>query len=112
MTLTTIVKRHIEDTLMYSESISLVKWNDVFSADIVFIGIFTFNASRGYEIAKYIKQNSNALVVMGGLHASLNYTETVQHCDYVLLGEGDESILDFYLCITKQESVEFSRNCI
>jgi len=36
-----------------------------------------------------------SLVVMGGLHASLNYPEAIAHCDLVLLGAADESIRDF-----------------
>ncbi len=92
ITLATIAKQVVPDTYMYSEAISAVNWEDVLSADIVFIGVFTFNADRGYEIADYIRKNSKAKVIMGGLHASLNYKEACQHSDYVLLGEGDESV--------------------
>ena len=76
--LTTIVQEEINDTMMYSEAISEIDFNDVFTADIVFIGINTFSAIRGYEIAKKIKENSNAITVIGGLHATLNYTEAVK----------------------------------
>jgi radical SAM superfamily enzyme YgiQ (UPF0313 family) len=107
LTLTTIVRQKVDDTLMYSESVSKVKWGDIFNADIVFIGIFTMNAPRGYEIAQYIKANSSALVVMGGLHASLNYTEAVEYCDYVLLGEGDESILEFIESVKHDSPINF-----
>jgi len=107
LTLATIVKNVVEDTYMYSESISKIKWDDVLDADIVFIGIFTFSANRGYEIAAYIKEHSNAIVVMGGLHASMNYTEAVTYCDYVLLGEGDESILEFIEAIKTDSPINF-----
>lgn len=93
--LATIANKIVYNTLIYSESISTIIWDDVLDADIVFISIFTFNANRGYELAQYVKNNSNATVVIGGLHATLNYTEAVNYCDYVILGEGDESILDF-----------------
>lgn len=93
--LATIVKKIIDDTLMYSESISRIVWEDVYTADIVFIGINTFNAVRGYEIAKELKQKSKAILVFGGMHASLNYTEAIEHCDYVLTGDGDKSIIKF-----------------
>jgi len=93
--LATIVKKRIDDILMYSESISEIIWKDIYDADIVFIGINTFNAVRGYAIAKQIKQYSSALIVFGGMHASLNYTEAIEHGDYVLTGDGDELILDF-----------------
>jgi len=107
LTLTTIVKELIDDTFMYSESISEIEWNDVFDADIVFIGIFTFAANRGYELAKHIKENSNAIVVMGGLHASMNYSESVNYCDYVLIGEGDETIIKFIKCIQQDAPIDF-----
>jgi uncharacterized protein (DUF952 family) len=95
ITLTTIAKRLVGDTLMYSESISLVNWKDVYSADIVFLSVNTFNAVRSYKIAGMIRKNSPTLIVMGGLHASLNWPEAVEHADYVLTGDGDESIVDF-----------------
>ena len=94
LTLATIVKKIVDDTFMYSESISKIKWDDVLDADIIFIGIFTFSAPRGYELARFIKSKSNAVVVMGGMHASLNYAEAAEYCDYVLVGEGDESVAE------------------
>jgi radical SAM superfamily enzyme YgiQ (UPF0313 family) len=107
LTLSTLTKEVVDDTLMYSESISTIRWDDVLDADIVFIGIFTFAAVRGYEIARYIKENSKAIVVMGGLHASMNYPEAVNHCDYVLLGEGDETIITFIQAIRNDTPIDF-----
>ena len=92
--LATIVKKEYDDTFMYSEAISKILRTDVMDADVIFIGIFTFQANRGYQMARYFKKHTNAVVVMGGLHASMNYKEAVKYCDYVLLGEGDESILE------------------
>ncbi|HEX9059886.1 MAG TPA: radical SAM protein [Clostridia bacterium] len=107
LTLATIVKKVVEDTFMYSESISKMRWDDVLDADIVFIGIFTFSAVRGYELASFIKKHSNAIVVIGGLHASMNYIEAVNYCDYVLLGEGDESILQLIDSVQKDSTIDF-----
>ena len=94
LTLATVVKEQYDDVFMYSESISKIQWKDVLDADIVFIGIFTFAAIRGYVLADEIRRRSDAVVVMGGLHASMNASEACEHCDYVLLGEGEESILE------------------
>jgi len=107
LTLATIAKRTVNDAFMYSESISKIKWDDVLDADIVFIGIFTFSAHRGYALANYIKSKSNAIVVLGGLHASLNYTEAVKSCDYVLLGEADESITEFINALDRNVAITF-----
>lgn len=107
MTLATVVKEYYEDTFAYSESISTLKWKDILDADIVFISIFTFAANRGYELARIIKKNSNAKVVIGGLHATLNYEEAVNYCDYVILGEGEESILDLIKAVKDNSSINF-----
>ena len=108
LTLATVVKEHYSDTYMYSESISSVKYNDVLDADVVFIGIFTFNAVRGYKMARYIRKHSHAIVVMGGLHASMNYKEASKYCDYVLLGEADESILVFLNALKNNQPLDFA----
>lgn len=105
--LTTIAKRLVDDTLMYSEAISKINWGDVYDADIIFVSINTFNAVRGYQIAKDIKAHSKALLVFGGLHASLDYPETVQYCDYVLLGDGDESIVEFIHAVEQNKPIDF-----
>jgi radical SAM superfamily enzyme YgiQ (UPF0313 family) len=102
ITLATILKNKVDDTLMYSESISDIRWDDVYDADVVFIGINTFNAIRGYEIAEKIRRHSSATIVFGGMHASLNYGEAIEHCDYVLTGDGDDSIVDFIEFLEKE----------
>ena len=106
-TLATIVKEKYPDTYMYSECISTIKMEDVLDADIIFMGFFTYAASRGYELAKYFKENSKATVVLGGLHPSMNYEEATLYCDYVLLGEGDETILPFISAMKNRQKPDF-----
>lgn len=107
MTLATLVAKRVPDTLMYSESISEVVWEDIIDADIIFIGCFTFAAPRAYEMARLLRENSKAIVVLGGLHPSLDYSEAVQYADYVLLGEGDESILEFINALETEKPLSF-----
>lgn len=106
-TLATIVKELVDDTYMYSESISRIDMADVEDADIVFIGIFTFAAVRGYELADLLRAHGRGLVVLGGLHASMNCAEAARHCDYVLLGEGDETIRAFVDAVGRGERPDF-----
>ena len=106
-TLATIVKELVDDTYMYSESISRLDMADVEDADIVFIGIFTFAAVRGYELADHLRAHGRGLVVLGGLHASMNCAEAARHCDYVLLGEGDETIRAFVEAVGRGERPDF-----
>lgn len=104
LTLATIVNRTVDDVLIYSESISEILWKDVLNADIIFISIFTFNANRGYELAHYIRSHSNSIIVFGGLHATLCYKEAIHHCDYVMVGEGDELIQEFIESVKNNKS--------
>lgn len=106
-TLATIAKRVVDDTLMYSESVSLVNWKDVYSADIVLLSVNTFNAVRSYKIAGMVRRNSKALVVMGGVHAALNWPEAVEYADYILTGDGDESILELIDTLGRSLPVTF-----
>ena len=106
-TLATIVKREYPDTYMYSESISKIHMSDVLDADIIFIGFFRYAAMRGYELAKYFKEHTNATIVLGGLHSSMNSVEAVNYCDYVMLGEGDETILPLIHAICEGRKPDF-----
>ena len=90
--LATILKSSYEDVLCYSESISRIEWEDVLDADLVCISMFSYAAERGYELADYIHDHSEAKVIIGGLHATLCPEEAAEHADYVLCGEGDESL--------------------
>lgn len=67
---------------------------DVEDADIVFIASSPSPPVRGYELADHLRVTGVA-VVLGGLHASMNCAEAARHCDYVLLGEGDETVRAF-----------------
>ena len=67
LTLATIARRYVEDTKMYSESISKIPLKDLMDADIIFLSLFTFNANRGYRLADFLKKRSRALIVLGGL---------------------------------------------
>jgi radical SAM superfamily enzyme YgiQ (UPF0313 family) len=177
ITLATIAKDVVDDTLMYSEAISEVVWDDVVDADVVFVSINTFNAMRGYAIADALRGEGEAagevvcageaaaagglpeavwacgsrrprrgrptgsstagegeaagaasgaaasaavatgaatssrarpLVVMGGMHASLNYTEAVQHADLVMLGDGDEAIVELLSALEAGDGSELA----
>ena len=51
-TLATIVKELVDDTYMYSESISRIDMADVEDADIVFIGIFHLRRRPGLQAGR------------------------------------------------------------
>lgn len=56
--------------------------------DLVAITCETFTARRSYEIAAGFRKRDKK-VAMGGFHPSLVPDETLEHCDAVLIGEGE-----------------------
>jgi len=64
----------------------------------VYVGISSMTGTQihhGLEAAKVIKQNSNAKVVWGGIHASILPEQTLKHplIDIVVKGEGEKKAL-------------------
>ena len=76
-----------------------------------FVGISTMtgpNLISALEISKLVKENSKALVVWGGVHASLLPGETVQHplVDIVVKGEGEETFLELADAIINKKPLQ------
>jgi radical SAM superfamily enzyme YgiQ (UPF0313 family) len=67
--------------------------------DLVAITVNTPNATHCYEISKKFRE-SGSKVVMGGPHVTLLPEEASNHCDYMIIGEGEEIwpelLMDFY----------------
>ncbi|MCD8151319.1 MAG: B12-binding domain-containing radical SAM protein [Clostridiales bacterium] len=63
-------------------------------ADVFSIYTMTSTAPRAYELAEIIHANSDAKVILGGIHASALPDEAAQHADHVIVGEGESAILD------------------
>lgn len=67
--------------------------------DLVAITVNTPNASHCYNISEEFR-NKGAKVVMGGPHATLLPDEVIRHCDYLVIGEAEDTwpifLNDFY----------------
>jgi len=66
---------------------------------LIAITVNTSNASHCYEIATKFR-NKGAKVVLGGPHATLLPDEAINYCDYIIIGEAEETwpqfLEDFY----------------
>lgn len=58
--------------------------------DLVGITAITGTATRAYELAK-IFRDKGAVIVLGGVHPSLNTEEALQHADVVVKGYAEET---------------------
>ena len=85
----TLLEQKGHDVEVVSEYITKLNLKDILDADLVGISINTYNAQRGFEIARRVKKP----VVFGGFHASLMPQESLKYGDYVIIGDG-HSIID------------------
>ncbi len=88
-----ILKKRGCDVTIFCEDLAPIDWDKVFRADIVFVSTITYTAPRAYEIAKACKER-NIPVVMGGPHPTFLPDDALQHCDYVVRGEGEETVVE------------------
>ena len=67
----------------------LLEWTDVLC-----LYTMTSNAPRAYDLADLFHEKGHAHVLIGGIHASALPEEALRHADQVLVGEGENTILD------------------
>ncbi len=76
---------------VYDEQITPFHEGLVEGADLVGISIQTAWAPQGYRIARAVRR-AGLPVVLGGVHATLVPDEAIEHADYVVRGEGEETL--------------------
>lgn len=73
--------------------------------DIVGIGSLTNTMPEAYRLADSLK-GTGPVVVMGGPHVTFMAEEALEHCDYVVVGEGDASFPALVAALAKEEAPE------
>ena len=63
-------------------------------ADVFCFYTMTSTAPRAYELAEMVRANTDAKVIIGGIHASAIPEEAAKYADHVIVGEGESVILD------------------
>jgi len=76
--------------------------------DVVGVTSLTYNALRGYEIAKEFKKRG-AIVVFGGYHASLLPEEVKTYADSVVVGEAERTWPQLLVDLQKNQLKPFYR---
>lgn len=65
-----------------------------FKPDVVGLTAMTMFANDAYRIADWVKENTDSLVAIGGIHATIMPEEAKQHADVVVKGEGELAFMD------------------
>ena len=91
--LSTLLKERGYNARVFIEDLAEPDWSFILSSDLVCISTITSTAFRAYEIGDILKAKGIP-VIMGGAHPSFLPDETLSHCDYVVRGEGDITLLE------------------
>jgi anaerobic magnesium-protoporphyrin IX monomethyl ester cyclase len=99
----TLLEQAGHDVEIISEYVTRLDLDAINAADFVGISITTYNAKRGFEIARQITRP----IVFGGFHASLMPEECLSHADYAIRGDG-HPIVQLADYLKNRESLDIS----
>jgi len=71
--------------------------------DIIGVGSLSNTIADAYALSDYLRE-SGKTVIMGGPHVTFRPNEALDHCDYVVMGEGEEVLPALIRMIQKKES--------
>ena len=90
-----IVNRAGHDVEAYEELNGDIDYDRLLErTDVLCLYTMTSCAPRAYDIADLFHEKGHARVLIGGIHASALPEEALRHADQVLVGEGENTILD------------------
>ena len=94
MILATLMKNRGWDVDLIIEQKTPVDFEKIRGADLVGISTITSTAPRAYDIADKIR-SMGIPIIMGGPHVTYLTEEALNHCDYVIRGEGENALMAF-----------------
>jgi len=100
-----ILKKRGYEVKIYLQEFSDINYDDVFRSDIVGISTTTSTVPEAYRIAKKVKERGIP-VMMGGVHVTFEADEALDFADYVIRGEGEETIVELLEAIKTGGSLE------
>jgi radical SAM superfamily enzyme YgiQ (UPF0313 family) len=81
-------------------------------SDLIGITLMSNYFSNCVQITKEIKSQLEIPVVWGGAHPTVAPEECLEHCDFVVLGEGEETLLELLTSIKQNHPVDNIRNIV
>ena len=89
----TILARLGYEVEVQIEEIRPLDWSGIVGADLVGISTITPTAPRSYALADALRR-AGVPVVMGGFHVTFLPEEGLDHADFVVRGEGEDTIVE------------------
>jgi len=82
------------DVTVFMEHVKAPEWSRIAESDLVCFSTLSAGADKTRVLASAIKEKLGIPVVIGGTHASYFPESCLEFADYVVFGEGDETILE------------------
>ena len=79
---------------LYIEDVAKVDFHTAYDSDLMCISSITSTVPRAYAFADKFRQHGIP-VIMGGPHPTARPEEALEHADWVLRGEGDDTFFEF-----------------
>jgi radical SAM superfamily enzyme YgiQ (UPF0313 family) len=92
------------DVRIYVEHLTPINWRDVLNADLVGFSATTTTAPAAYALAASVRQ-AGVPTVIGGSHVTFLPDEALDHCDYVVRGEGQKTALELAKALDGKENL-------
>jgi radical SAM superfamily enzyme YgiQ (UPF0313 family) len=103
--LATILKGMGYRSRVFIEDVEPPDWEEVDSYQIIGISTITSTAPRAYKLADRLRARGKT-VIMGGPHVTFMPDEALGHCDFVVRGEGEHTLVELLGAIKGKASFE------
>jgi radical SAM superfamily enzyme YgiQ (UPF0313 family) len=102
----TILSQSGYDVRLYVENIKPPEWDRIAESDLVCFSSLMAAADKTCRLAKEIRLRLGIPIVIGGVHASFFPESCLEYCDYIVFGEGDETIIELVETLARGGNVE------
>jgi radical SAM superfamily enzyme YgiQ (UPF0313 family) len=100
----TMMKNRGWEVEVYVEEVRKIDYEAVKNSDLVAISTITSTAPRAYAIADEARR-LGLPVIMGGPHVTFLADEAMEHADFVIRGEGEQTLMTFIDAWEKDEGL-------
>lgn len=90
----TVLQKAGYEVEIFMEKVAPIPFDRVLQADLVGFSAVTCTVNPVYEMVRKIKAIQDIPTVLGGPHASMMPDDAIQHVDYAVREEGEETILE------------------
>lgn len=102
----TILSEAGYDVKVYVEHVKPPEWHRIAESDLVCFSTLSAGADKTRRLAMKIRSELGIPIIIGGTHATYFPESCLEYSDYVVFGEGDETILELIETLTQGDDVD------